>query len=207
MAEEAAGDLPEARGGAAAEEKEPDLKTPRRSTRKRKQSIEFEAAEEVVKKKTPSRATKKSRPEMPNTTRSPGTGKGAQKGGRGPDPDATPTENRILRELGEMKGMMGGMETRLGDRVTDLEKKLGESTDTTLAAVSTLEERVKKNELDLEPKINRALDAKIQGGAIEAAIEKVVDRKIGEGAAIRGGGSEKEDRYHCLLYTSPSPRD
>ena len=110
-------------------------------------------------------------------TKSPGTGKGSAKGSKPqPEPEPTPMESVLLKEIREMKGMIGGMETHLNTRVTDLEKKVDESSTKTVAAVGTLEQRVIRNEKDLEPKINRALDAKIQSGAFEASIQRVVDK-------------------------------
>ena len=136
----------------------------RRSTRKRK-SIDTE--ETPPTRVTPGRRVKKSRSDMAGVGRSPtgktGTPKGKSNGadataGQVPGYDATPTERLILKEMKEVKAMMGGMEGRLGVRVTELEKKVEESATNTVKAMATLEARVKKNEKELGPTINRALD-------------------------------------------------
>ena len=50
-----------------------------------------------------------------------------------------------------MREEMGGMEGRLGGRVTALEKKLADGNATTLAAVATLERMVKKMRRNWSP--------------------------------------------------------
>ena len=89
---------------------EETIPTPRRSTRKRKSIDSAEPVEE--RKETPVRKIKKSR-NMASTMRSPGTGKGSGKGskqGAEQSADPSPVEKMILKELGEMKVMVGGIE-------------------------------------------------------------------------------------------------
>ena len=130
-------------------------------------------------RKTPRPATLAT--SMPGTARSPGANnpKGTPKATQDPKGPAPPTtESIIFKEIRELKGEMVGMEHRLGVRVMDLEKKLEDGNAETLAAVATLEKRVKKNEVELGPKIERALDARIQSGALNANIERVVSKKF-----------------------------
>ena len=143
----------------------PDTSTPRlrRSTRKRKPVDLDGDSGDPEKRETPTRVGKRSKPTMAGVGRSPANKAGNPKGnkagtdtnaGAAKGPDPTPTESAILKEMMEMKALMGGMEERL-------EKKVEEGANTTLRAVATLEGRVMRNERELEPKINRALDNKL----------------------------------------------
>ena len=90
---------------------------------------------------------------MANVTQSPGNSepKGASRQ-TGETPKGTPcAESTIFKELREMREEMGGMEGRLGGRVTALEKKLADGNATTLAAVATLERMVKKMRRNWSP--------------------------------------------------------
>ena len=113
---------------------------------------------------------------------------------------AMPTETLILKEMRGIRAMVGGMEGmegRLGTCVTDLKKKVEESSDSTVRAIGALEDRVKKNEKELGPTIDRVLDDRIKGGALEATIDRALTKRMGQmpkGAC--SAGLEKADRYH-----------
>ena len=133
---------------------------PRRSTRsstKRKAAASPYARTSVKSAKTKkgAMATQHSPKKNPGQ---PGGPQGPQQGASGAqEPQPSPFEAAILKEMREMKGIMSGMEDRLGMRVTDLEVRVDEGMSKTNTKIGDLEQRMANNEKNLEAHINNCL--------------------------------------------------
>ena len=89
---------------------------------------------------------------------------------------ASPVKSVILREIREMKGALGGMEDRLGERVTKLEGGMEAGMKSMKDSIDSLKKRVIDNEAGLEGNIERVLDWRI--AAIEAGLTKHLEDKL-----------------------------
>src|SRR5678815_179420 len=110
------------------------------------------------------------------------------------------------RHTDELKSM-----ERRHEREMDTVRKLTENTDLiTKAAYEMKSDALKESATRLERELNEK-NAKI--GSLEAKKEQTLFDKAEEIGKLRevlddlGGGAEKDEKWYCLLYTSPSPRD
>ena len=89
---------------------------------------------------------------------------------------ASAIEAVILKEIREVKGSLGGMEDRLGDRMVKLEGRMEAGMASTKGAVDSLEKRVIDNKAGLEGNIEHVLDRRIT--AIEMGLTKSLEEKL-----------------------------